>query len=47
MSKYKSELREFPHPRSIEGMKVMAKKWGSVIGTEYAEAFELIRKIDG
>lgn len=47
MGKYKSELREFPHPRSIEGMRVMAKKWGSVIGTEYAEAFELIRKIDG
>lgn len=26
MSKYKSELREFPHPRSLEGIKVLAKK---------------------
>lgn len=45
MSKYRSELCEFPHPRSLKGLEASAKKWGSVIGVEYAEAFELIRKV--
>lgn len=42
---YKSELCEFPHPRSIKGMEVLAQKWGSVVGKQYVEAFQLIRKI--
>lgn len=45
MKCYKSELREYPHPRSLEGLKIAAKKWGMTIGCNYAEAFELIRKI--
>ena len=46
MECYHSELCEFPHPRSIQGMKILAQKWGSVVGKEYVEAFRLIRKID-
>jgi len=46
MSKYKNELKEFPHPRSIEGIKVTAKKWGTVCGKKAAEAFEVIRIIE-
>ncbi|MFC2156796.1 PIG-L deacetylase family protein [Acidobacteriota bacterium] len=42
---YSSEMREFPHPRSIDGVKSLAKSWGSVAGFKAAEAFELIRKI--
>ncbi|MCT8977412.1 PIG-L family deacetylase [Clostridium sp. CX1] len=42
---YKSELRQFPHPRSIEGLETAARRWGTVIGCNYAEAFELVRKI--
>ena len=42
---YKDEVRDFPHPRSSEGLKVVARRWGSVIGTNYAEAFQLIRSI--
>jgi LmbE family N-acetylglucosaminyl deacetylase len=45
MNFYKSELRQFPHPRSIENLEASAKKWGSVIGVKYAEAFEVIRII--
>lgn len=45
MKCYKSELREYPHPRSLEGLEAAAKRWGTVIGCSYAEAFELIRKI--
>lgn len=45
MEKYKNELRKFPHPRSIEGITVTAKKWGTVCGKKGAEAFEVIRII--
>lgn len=45
MKCYKSELREFPHPRSLESLEINAKRWGTVIGCAYAEAFECIRKI--
>lgn len=46
MKCYHSELCKFPHPRSIQGMKIQAQRWGSVVGKEYVEAFRLIRKID-
>lgn len=45
MKCYKSELREYPHPRSLEGLKIAAKRCGMVVGCNYAEGFELIRKI--
>lgn len=45
MEKYTGEVRPFPHPRSPEALRAIAKRWGSVVGTEYAEAFELIRSI--
>jgi hypothetical protein len=45
MKCYKSELREFPHPRSLESLEINAKRWGTVAGCAYAEAFECIRKI--
>lgn len=44
---YTDELRSFPHPRSIEGIEILAKKRGMEIGYKYAEAFCLIRqKVD-
>jgi LmbE family N-acetylglucosaminyl deacetylase len=45
MKCYKSELRKFPHPRSLEALETAAKRWGTVVGCSYAEAFELIRKV--
>jgi len=42
---YKNELRKFPHPRSVEALEAIAKRWGSVAGLRSAEAFELIREI--
>lgn len=45
MKCYNTELCEFPHPRSIESLKLNAKRWGSVVGKNYVEAFELIRKV--
>ncbi len=43
---YKSELRKFPHPRSKEAVKNVPRRWGSVSGIGYAEAFEVIRIIN-
>lgn len=42
---YKRELRKFPHPRSAEGVKLLAAKRGTEIGATAAEAFLLIREI--
>lgn len=42
---YESELREFPHPRSVEALKTIAKRWGSAIDADYAEAFHLVRSV--
>lgn len=44
---YESEVRLFPHPRSFEAIRASAQRWGSMAGVEYAEAFELIRRVDG
>lgn len=44
MTEYKSELKEFPHTRSLEGISALAMKRGAEIGVEAAESFELIRE---
>lgn len=43
VSCYKLELREYPHPRSIEGVKIKAKARGMEVGLEAAEAFKILR----
>ena len=45
MECYKSELKEFPHPRSNENLKASAIKWGSVVSKMYVEAFQVMRII--
>lgn len=45
MAAYKSELKSFPHPRSLEGIKVFAKKRGMEAGMRAAEGFGLIREV--
>ena len=46
LRRYKNELRAFPHPRSVEGVKVLSKLRGSQSGLICAEAFKLIRAFD-
>lgn len=43
---YKSEIREYPHPRSLEGIKILAQKRGLEVGLKVAEAFCLVRCIE-
>ncbi|MDA1129828.1 MAG: PIG-L family deacetylase [Chloroflexi bacterium] len=45
MECYQSEIRPFPHPRSPEALRAIGTRWGSVVGLEYSEAFELIRSV--
>ena len=43
MNIYKDELREFNHPRSLQGIKLNAEVWGMKVGVQFAEAFQAIR----
>lgn len=39
---YTEEIRDFPHPRSLEAIQAQAMKNGSIIGFKAAEAFETV-----
>ena len=42
---YDSEVRAYPHPRSLEALRIIAHRWGTVVGLGVAEAFELVRSV--
>lgn len=42
---YESEIRKYPHPRSLKALNIIAQRWGIVVGKEYVEPFALIRRI--
>ena len=44
---YSSEMREFPHTRSLEALEALAKVRGASVGLPAAEAFIIGRKING
>ena len=46
MKFYDSETKPYPFPRSNEGIKTQAMMRGMQGGFEYAEAFQLIRKLE-
>jgi LmbE family N-acetylglucosaminyl deacetylase len=43
MNLYDKEIRIFPHPRSAESLRALARQRGVISGVMAAEAFELIR----
>jgi len=43
MEKYTSELRDYPHPRSLKGIRLNAEHWGMKTGMPFAEAFKTVR----
>lgn len=45
IKKYESELRDYPHPRSIKGIETLAKYRGIQVGVKYAESFKTVRRI--
>lgn len=42
---YQGELRDWPHPRSVEGVEALARWRGAQCGHDAAEAFMLVRSI--
>lgn len=40
---YDTEIREYPHPRSPEALKAIAKAHGAASGTTAAETFDVLR----
>ncbi|MGH7530648.1 MAG: PIG-L deacetylase family protein [Gemmatimonadales bacterium] len=45
MACYTSELREYPHPRSLEALRHRARAWGNQQCLDAAEVFMTIRRI--
>ncbi len=45
MQIYDSEAHQYPHPRSPQALQAIARRWGSVVGLNAAEAFEIVREI--
>lgn len=45
MENYEFEKRAYPHPRSPEALRIIAQRWGIVVGHLYAEAFCIARAI--
>jgi len=43
---YRTEIQQFPHPRSVRGLEMIARERGLSVGLEAAECFELIRQIE-
>mgnify|MGYP000055850981 FL=1 len=43
LSKYESEIKKYPFPRSLEGVRALAMMRGMQSGFKYAEAFNIIR----
>ena len=42
---YDTEMRAFPHSRSIEALDALARWRGASVGREAAEAFMLLREV--
>lgn len=42
---YRSEIRPYPHPRSLRSVEILARHRGTAAGMEAAEAFMLVREL--
>lgn len=45
LAAYDNEMLPFPHPRSVEGVSVLARQRGACVGLPSAEAFMLVREL--
>lgn len=45
MKAYRTEIRDWPHPRSEKALRILAQKRGCEVGIDWAEGFQLIRSL--
>jgi LmbE family N-acetylglucosaminyl deacetylase len=45
MACYRSELRDYPHPRSLEALEHRARAWGAQACLPAAEVFMTVRRV--
>lgn len=45
MACYKSEVRDYPHPRSLQALEYKAKAWGNQSCLDAAEVFMTVRRV--
>ena len=45
MACYKSEIRDYPHPRSLQALEYRAKAWGNQSCLDTAEVFMTVRRV--
>ncbi len=46
MACYETELRDYPHPRSLRALRERAAFWGSQVGRLAVEPFRVLRDVD-
>jgi len=46
MQSFSSQIKQSPHPRSIEGIQTLAAHRGMSVNNKYAEAFILVREVE-
>jgi LmbE family N-acetylglucosaminyl deacetylase len=46
MEAYTMERRDWPHPRSPQALRALARVRGSAVGVPFAEAFRLVRHVE-
>ncbi len=46
LGRFRSQLRDFPHPRSLMAVEALARWRGASVGVAAAEAFWLVRSLD-
>jgi LmbE family N-acetylglucosaminyl deacetylase len=44
MSRYESEVRPYPHPRSLDALRHRARAWGNQVCMDAAEVFMTVRR---
>jgi len=42
---YQTEMKEYPHSRSLESIRVFSQYWGTRVGKYFAEPFILVRSV--
>ncbi|MGD0519245.1 MAG: hypothetical protein ABSA26_17040, partial [Thermoguttaceae bacterium] len=45
MACYRSEVRDYPHPRSLEALRHRAAYWGNQVALQAAEVFMTVRRV--